>query len=892
MTKAKQGRFAGRERRMHLVDTRARPLDALALACMGAECPSCPRRKYINDAEMGRAGKLYRAGGLMVLGMLDQWSGKPGRLFEALLRAANIDPEEVYFAEPMACPDGDVVTEQEIAAGIYACLGRLEYEISEARPGVIVTLGNEALHALTGHTRERMVTERFECSLCGDGARSKKCPECGGRKTRGSVAKEYVTDHRISWVAGATFTPAEASSSPWLTDYGVRYVVATFTPSALLVKAETSAQAHVGGQFIANTVVAHLAKARRLLTQDRDWSLEVTVTDLVEDVEAYTRDAALPYAVDIETDAKAPYDVTTIKCIGIGRADRAEVLVVDTSQVTPSDPLVLAVKTFLEDPTKRKVFQNRQYDELVCELRWNAITAGTVFDTMLAHHALAPDEPHNLQRIALTYTDAPAWKPPKNRNGMEAFANDEEFWTYNARDVRATALAHRAMATTLRAEAVAQVHDHDLRMATIAMEMQRVGIPLDEAGRDALGVQYRQQADDALAGMREYLRAWRVPMAEPGVTLDAHDPLLFNPDSPKQLGWALFEKGGPCGLRATLLSEKTGEPSTSRDAVRPHASHPFVKLLLQYRDARKIVGTYIDSEGLRLGPDGRIHPSWKVHGTVTGRWSSSPNLQNWPAIMRTIVKPAPGFVLIGADYSQLELRIIAALAGDPTLIRLCMEADESDKTNPAKDPHSYVAALAFGKVFIDSDPKGRKALRDGTKSVVYGMNYGAGARKIQQTVMSNEDYKGPPLTIDMVERIMGAYFTGFPRVKEYRDNALERAAAKRGVVSPMLGRRRPFPLGDVDATIAMNFPIQSCAADIMNDSLDVLYRALPSVDPDAVIIAQVHDAVYVEAREEHAAAVAKVIEESLTRTLRLVANAPEMLFVASAKTGTSWDQVS
>jgi DNA polymerase I-like protein with 3'-5' exonuclease and polymerase domains len=96
----------------------------------------------------------------------------------------------------------------------------------------------------------------------------------------------------------------------------------------------------------------------------------------------------------------------------------------------------------------------------------------------------------------------------------------------------------------------------------------------------------------------------------------------------------------------------------------------------------------------------------------------------------------------------------------------------------------------------------------------------------------------------------------------------------------------------VDATIAMNFPIQSCAADIMNDSLDVLYRALPSVDPDAVIIAQVHDAVYVEAREEHAAAVAKVIEESLTRTLSLVANAPEMLFVASAKIGTSWDKVS
>lgn len=890
MTKKKSGRSPWPERRMHLIDTKPRPADALALACMGAECPSCPRRKYVNEAEMGRAGWRYRPGGLMVLSTIDQWSGKPGRLLEALLRAANINPEEVYYAEAMACPDGDVVTEQEIAGSIYACLGRLEYEVSEARPGVIVALGDEAMHALTGYARERMVTERFDCSLCGDGPRAKKCPECGGRKTRGRTAAEYVTDHRISWVAGATWTPEEASSGAWLAPYGVRYVIPSFLPSALLVRAETASQAHVGGQFIANTVIAHLAKARRLLTEARDWALEVTVTDLVEDVEAYTRDAALPYAVDIETDAKNPYDVTTIKCIGIGRADRAEVLVVDTSRAAPTDPLVLAVKAFLEDPTKRKVYQNRQYDELVCELRWNAVTAGTVFDTMLAHHALSPDEPHNLQRIALTYTDAPAWKPPKNRNGMQAFENDEEFWTYNARDVRTTALAHRAMKTVLHAEAVAQVHEHDLRMATIAMEMQRVGIPLDEAGRDALGVQYRQQADDALAGMRDYLRAWRVPQADDAPVLD--DPALFNPDSPKQLGWALFEQGGPCGLRPTLLSEKTGEPSTSRDAVRPHASHPFVQMLLRYRDARKIVGTYIDSDGLRLAADGRIHPSWKVHGTVTGRWSSSPNLQNWPAVMRGIVKPAPGFILIGADYSQLELRIIAALAGDATLIRLCMEADETDKTNPDKDPHSYVAALAFGKVFHESDLKGRKALRDGTKSVVYGMNYGAGARKILATIMSNEDYKGPPLTVEMVERIMHAYFVGFPRVKEYRDGALERASTKRAVFSPLLGRRRAFPLGDVDATVAMNFPIQSCAADLMNESLDVLYKALPGVDPDAVILAQVHDAVYVECREEHAAAVAALVEKSLTRTLRLVAGAPEMLFVASAKIGTAWDQVS
>ena len=869
----------------------ARPtVDAFALACIGAECVACPYRENVLEATLGERRSKYQPGGLLVLvpSRTDEQllQSRPRALFDALCKAANIDPDAIYYASTTACPAPDVETEKDTAKAIYSCLGRLEYEISEARPRVIITLGDDALHALTGHEQERIVVERRACSLCGEGPRAKKCPECNGRKTQPSTIREFVTEHRISWVAGATFTAQEAA--PWLADYGVAYVVATFHPSALLMKAETAAQAHVGGQFIAPTMIAHLAKAQRLLTRERDWALEVTVTDLPDDVAAYTADTSLPYAVDIETDAKNPYDVTTIKCIGIGRADRAEVLVVDTSAAQPGDPLLAVLKTFLEDPSRGKIFQNRQYDELVCELRWGAVTAGTVFDTMLAHHALSPDEPHNLQRIALAYTEAPAWKPPKNRNGMEAFASDEEFWTYNARDVRNTALAHRQMAPMLRAECVAQVHDHDLRMATIAMEMQRVGIPLDEAERSALGVEYRVQTEQALAEMRHYLRAWRIPAAG-GEAIVAEE---FNPDSPKQLGWALFDKAGPCKLPALALSERSGEPSTSRDAVRPHSSHPFVQMLLRYRDAKKIVGTYIDSDGLRLAPDGRIHPSWKVHGTVTGRWSSSPNLQNWPAIMRTIVKPPQGFVLVGADYSQLELRIIAALAGDATLIRLCMEADESDKTNPQKDPHSYVAALAFGKVFLDSDGKGRKALRDGTKSVVYGMNYGAGARKIQQTVMSNEDYKGPPLTIEMVERIMNAYFSGFPQVREYRDRALWQAEEARAVFSPILRRRRPFPLKDIDATIAMNFPIQSCAADIMNESIDVLFRALPEADPDAVILAQVHDAVYVECREERATQVAALVEKSMTRTLRLVAGAPEMLFVASAKVGTSWDKVS
>ena len=1271
------------------------PPHLLALLSVGADCANCTLRtqQVAGRCMLGREPRTWKQGGLMIVAeapLLKEVSddrplgGRAGRLLDALLDAAGIAREDVYVTHAAACAPlvGGSGSLSETPDVILACLPRLQWEIQQARPRVIVPIGNAALLALTGRKVEKNKVEKFACSVCGVGPRSKRCVECNGRKTRTRVVQMLESEHKIGWVAGAVFDAADAA--PWLAEAGVRFVVPTFHPSFVLLPAETAAQASVGGQFVAPSVVAHLKKARSLLTRERDWSLTVTVTDIPADVAAYTAEAGV-YSIDIETDAKEPFEVTTIKCIGIGRMDRAEVLVVDTSAVTDmNDPLILALRVFLEDPTREKVLQNRQYDEMVIELRWDCVVQGTTFDTMLAHHALCPDEPHNLQRIATTYTETPAWKPPKNKNGMEAFQSDEEFWLYNARDVRNTALSARAMRTELMTERLTQVHAMDLRMSTIAMEMQRCGVPLDPARRTAMGEEHRAKKGDALQAMRDAVKGWQVPKAESVEALLAKNevdaaaevqamldaggnPDEFNPESPAQLRWALFERGGPCGLPATILTEKARQPSTSKDALRGLRMHPFVQFLLAYQGSKRIVSNYIDSDAFRLGPDGRMHPGWKVHGTRTGRWSSSPNFQNLDELVKSMFVSRPGFCWVGADEAQLELRIIAALSGDKTLIRLCLEADEHDKLNPDKDPHSYVSRLAFGRGFMESDEKGRKALRDGTKclhpdtlvwtlsgptpvstfvpegrgtegvvdgsrpiargdgtnvypvawhrsgekasvhvmtragmltcsrehkllladgtecpagdvfgrelapslvpslitrdypavflpggairglprvqiplshawsylaglflgdgtctghgvalthgdvakqdathgnyysewqnvlfaaasavgfepvchaervhlgdrhaarvlaalgltthaqevgtaesfaggarvlrvpawvlaagkdaarhflaglidtdgcvtergelrictkdpifaeqvgvllaglagldcvrveaswnktygrfywrvgltkqaawthfygylrhtgkaarlcaasqvrarnlyevtrvldagvqpcvdievddaahlflqgvfigsnSVVYGMNYGAGARKIQETIMADDAYKGPPLTVDMVQRIMGAYFSGFPDVAAYREVAVRRAEKDRAVYSPLLNRRRPFPLGEVEAPTAMNFPIQSCAADLVDEAIDALHRGLPAVDPEAAILAQVHDAIYVECREEHAQAVAKLVEQSMYRKLRIVSSAPEMEFVATAKIGPSWSSVS
>lgn len=899
----------------------------LPMLSIGADCTSCSRREsqHVNNCMLGREPRNgWKPGGVMVV--LDEplmadlrddepLSGKTGLLFAALCESAGFSRDDVYVTYAVACtsPKGaqgglkgkelDALT----ANAVRACLGRLQWEIMQARPRIILTLGNAALLAVTGRRKEYARAAHFACSVCGIGPRFKGCAECKGRKTRTELVPTYTTTHRTAHVAGAVFDAAEAND--WLIAAGVRYVIPTFNPSLLLMSAETEAAARIGGQYIAPTVVAHLVKAKNLLTRERDWALQTTVTDIPEDVIAFTQDA-VEYAIDIETDAKEPFDVTTIRCIGIGRLDSPEVLVVDTSAVTDlQDPLILALKAFLEDPTKGKILQNRQYDELVIELRWGHIVAGTTFDTMLAHHALCPDEPHNLQRIATTYTESPAWKPPKNKNGMEAFADMDEFWLYNARDVRNTALSARAMRTELRIEQLTQVHKVDLRMSTIAMEMQRVGVPLDEARRMVMGEEHRRLRDEALQELREAVEGWRIPRAESVESLremgddaaaelqkvlnEGADPGAFNPASQTQLRWALFDPQGPCKLRSLMNTDKARLPSTSRPAVRAHNEHPFVRALLRYRDSKRIVSNFIDSNGFRIGPDGRVHPAWRPQGARTGRWSSSPNFQNLDELIRAIFVSRPGWSWVGADESQLEQRILAGLSGDPALSKLCLEADESDKLNPDKDPHSNVARLAFGRAFEMADEKGRKAFRAGIKAVVYATNYGAGARKIHAGIQNDEDYQGPPMSVELVDGIMRAYFKAFPRVRDWREQAVQAAGRDKAVYSPLLRRRRQFPLGEIDGTIAMNFPIQSCAADIVNDAMDAFYTGLSTVSPGAAPLMQVHDAIYAECPDADVDAVKKHLEASMYRVLRLRGDqGPEMEFVAKAKSGPSLSSVS
>jgi len=902
--------------------------------------------------------------------------GRAGQLLNALLEAAELTRDDVHVSTATLCQPP--ISSGEAKAfhlrhptAVPACLPRLEAELQRYRPRVVVTMGPAALLSATGYSTKRKVQVDNPCDECDaqrkvgpaiacsgkecdwhhvfedapsheaakpmkaelmeqlEGAcpkcskslkrlkvRDIKCPTCGGRKKKTGAVIEWTQDYSIKEAAGALFDAADLASR-W-DRFGVKYIIPTFHPSFLLHPVDSSSTRKVlGGQFAASATTDHLTKARKLLARDHNFRFRVTLTDNPQDIYDYAKEAGV-YSWDVETNAKSAWDVTDLRCVGIGRADRELVLVVDTRGMVVNvgdedvhrfevkkPKLAEALRWFLTSPKHGKVAQNGAYDGIVVHRMLDVVVDPIAGDTKNAHHVVRPDEPHDLQMMAFESTEAPHWKPPKKIGGVLKFGGLRDLAIYNARDVRATALTHEALAGhsldwlmpqdggqrpvrsmptdvevvrwsvggRMDLEKLRDVYDVDTAIIPLAFEMERTGIPINTTK------------------LHEVIEEVRPKHERLGRELEERSGLTgFNPNSPKQLQYVLFDQQGPLKLTATAKTA-TGQASTAKDELAKLADHPFVKLLLEWRIYDKALGTYIYGKGMVPREDGRIHPSWNTTGARTGRWSSSPNFQNWPEWLREIVEAPKGWQIVGADYSQLELRIVAALSGDPELIRRCMTADEGDKTNPERDPHSFVASLVFGDAFLAADKVGRKVLRGIVKACIYGMNYGAGPSKVREAIYK-QGYVGPPIGVQQVKEVIARIFEIFPNVKSWREEILEISKRDAQVRSALLHRWRTFPFGDVDATVAWNFPIQSTGADIINLRLIALKQRLVRMQSRSQLMAQVHDAVYMLVPDEEVEAIVPAMQEELHASLVLVPGAPAMEFPATPKVGRNWKMVS
>ncbi|MBV8364996.1 MAG: DNA polymerase I, partial [Candidatus Eremiobacteraeota bacterium] len=350
----------------------------------------------------------------------------------------------------------------------------------------------------------------------------------------------------------------------------------------------------------------------------------------------------------------------------------------------------------------------------------------------------------------------------------------------------------------------------------------------------------------------------------------------FNINSPKALGDVLFEKLAlPHGGKT-----KTGY-ATGIDVLAPLAAeHDIAAKVLEFREVAKLKGTYVDAlPALIDAKTGRLHTTFHQLGAATGRLSSSdPNLQNIPIrsaagreIRRAFMPPTPGNVLLAADYSQIELRLFAHLSQDPNLI---------DAFARGEDIHEFAARAVFN---VTAGEAVDRELRRRAKAVNFGILYGQGDFGLAQSVgFSREEAR----------EFIGRYFTRFPRVREYIDDALERARDE-GYVTTLLGRRRWLPdlrsrnYGQRAAAerMAVNAPLQGSAADLIKLAMIRIARELRACKIPAQIVLQVHDELIFDVPREHVSVLRSLVKDAMEHALDV-----SVPLAVDFKVGPTWGE--
>jgi len=347
----------------------------------------------------------------------------------------------------------------------------------------------------------------------------------------------------------------------------------------------------------------------------------------------------------------------------------------------------------------------------------------------------------------------------------------------------------------------------------------------------------------------------------------------FNINSPKQLGDILFEKLGLPGGK----KNKNGY-STSADILeRLSGDHPIIGQVLEYRMLVKLKGTYIDGLPTFVSKDGKIRPHLMQTVTTTGRLSCvDPNLQNIPIrkepgrqLRRAFVPESEEYVLMGADYSQIELRVLAHFSDDPALI---------EDFRSGADIHSRTAARVFG---VENEDDVTIEQRSGAKAVNFGIIYGMSSFGLSEELA---------ITRKDAERYIEGYFKQHEAVKEYLDRCVAEAKAL-GYSTTILGRRRPIP--EISASqymvrqfgerLAMNSPVQGSAADIIKIAMNRVSAALRKEGLVTELILQVHDELILQVRKGEEAAAERILKQEMENAVEL-----KVPLEVNVITGANW----
>ena len=479
---------------------------------------------------------------------------------------------------------------------------------------------------------------------------------------------------------------------------------------------------------------------------------------------------------------------------------------------------------------------------------------GFVFDTALAAYLLdATAGSYDLQRLFVAYYNEELPRPVHLEPDAFSMLGDRAAVAALLSYTAAVAALRETLAPKLRElELEPLYYDVELPLCAVLARMEQRGFLIDRA---------------ALAQFGETLQT-SITQLEQQIYAAAGAP--FNINSPKQLGKVLFEDMQlPHGKKT-----KTGW-STNADVLDKLRGVPIVADVLQYRQYAKLKSTYADGLLKAVSPDGRIRTSFQMTVTATGRLSSTePNLQNIPtrtelgSQMRQMFVAAPGNVLVDADYSQIELRLLAHISGDEAMCRAFRSGE---------DFHTLTAARVFHVEPQDVTPEMRRRAKAVNFGVVYGISPFSLSQDIGVTVAEAKEY-------------MERYFQTYTGVRAYMDRIVEQARAD-GYVETLMHRRRALPelkssnhnLRAFGERVALNMPIQGTAADLMKLAMVRVERRLADEGLAAQLIMQVHDELIVECPEDEAARVQALLEEEMSGVMTLAVPLP-----AEAHCGKNW----
>jgi DNA polymerase-1 len=538
----------------------------------------------------------------------------------------------------------------------------------------------------------------------------------------------------------------------------------------------------------------------------------------------------------------------------------------DAPQQLDRELVLNALKPLLEDPNKAKVGQHAKYDINILANCAGITVRGVAFDTMLESYVLnSTATRHDMDSLAKKYLDHTTigFTDIAGKGAKQLTFNQihlDKASPYAAEDADITLRLHHKLHAELAAlpSLASVLSDIEMPLVPVLARIEREGALVDA---DLLRIQSGELGDKMDALEREAIEL-------------AGEP--FNLGSPRQLGAILYDKFGLPVLKKT----PKGQPSTAEEALEALAEEgfPLPKVLMQYRSMSKLKSTYTDRLPEQINPrTGRIHTSYQQAVAATGRLSSSdPNLQNIPVRtaegrrIRQAFIAAPGYKLLAADYSQIELRIMAHLAKDEGLLSAFRNG---------LDVHTATAAEVFKVELGDVTSDQRRS----AKAINFGLIYGMGAKKLGKDI--GVDSKTAKAYIDV-------YFARYPGVRDYMERT-RKQAADQGYVETLFGRRlylptihsnRPQERAGAERT-AINAPMQGTAADIIKRAMVTVDNWLASTALDARVILQVHDELVLEVREDLVEQVAQEIRVHMSGAAQL-----DVPLVVDVGVGANWDE--